>query len=94
MAAFPFGGHPTIGEYIEWALHEGCTVKDSVISVEGEPYSVMRIFNPSGKRWVTEIGTQRSDFLVPTTIGRFARRLGLKSPFFYLDFPRLDPGQQ
>jgi hypothetical protein len=93
MAAFPFGGHPTFGQYIAWAVHHGCTVKSGVILVEGQPYCVTRIFDRAGKNWVTEIGTEQKDLFVPTTIGRFDRRLGLKSPFFSIDYKELDPGR-
>jgi hypothetical protein len=93
MAAFPFGGHPTFGQYITWAVHQGCTVKNGVILVEGQPYSVTRIFDRAGKKWVTEIGTEQEDPFMPTTIGRFNRRLGLESPFFSIDIRELDPGR-
>jgi hypothetical protein len=93
MAAFPFGGYPTFGQYVERTVQQGCTVKRGVVVVEGEPYSVTRIFNPPGKKWVTEIETHYTDFLVPTTVGRFDRRLGLRSPFFSLDFREMDPGK-
>jgi hypothetical protein len=93
MAAFPFGGHPTFGEYIAWAVRQGCSVKNGVILVEGQPYSVTRIFDRAGKKWVAEVGTEQEDLFVPTTIARFDRRLGLKSPFFSIDFRELDPGR-
>jgi hypothetical protein len=39
-----------------------------------------RIVAPSG-RHVVEVGTNDDDVLVPTTVGRLDRRLGLDSPF-------------
>jgi hypothetical protein len=41
---------------------------------------VTRIEAPDGK-WVVEVGTEQHEFLAPTTVSRFDRRLGLKSPF-------------
>jgi hypothetical protein len=93
MAAYPFGGHPTFAQYIAWAMRHGCTVKNSIMLVEGQPHSVTRIFDRTGKKWVTEIGTAQEEPFVPTTIGRIDRRLGLKSPFFSMDFRELDPGR-
>ncbi len=93
MTAFPFGGHPTFGEYIAWAVRQGCSVKSGVMLVEGQPYSVTRIFDQAGKKWVAEVDTGREDLFMPTTIARFDRRLGLKSPFFSIDFRELDPGR-
>jgi len=94
MVAFPFGGSPTFGQYVEWAVQQGCMVKTDLFLVKGEPYSATRIFRPSGKKWVTDIGTQHEEFLMPTTVARFDRRLGFKSPFFSLDFPDMDPGKR
>src|SRR6266568_473654 len=94
MVAFPFGGYPTFGQYVEWAVQQGCMVKTDLFLVKGEPYSATRIFHPSGKKWVTDIGTQQEEFLMPTTVARFDRRLGFKSPFFSLDFPDMDPGKR
>ena len=93
MAAYPFGGHPTFAQYIAWAVRHGCMVKTGVFVLEGQPQSVTRIFDHTGKRWVTEIGTGQEEPFVPTTIGRLDRRLGLKSPFFSIDFRELDPGR-
>lgn len=89
--AFPFGGLPTLGSYIEWAVQQGCTVRCGVVLDERQrPHSVTQIFSPDGKRWVSEIGVQNSDYLVATTVGRLDRRLGLTSPFFAIDDPAMD----
>ena len=84
MAAYPFGGHPTLGQYLDWAIKEGCTVDYGYAADdEGRPHRVIKITAPS-KRWVFEVGTLDSEFLVPTTIWRLDRRLGLKSPWVAL----------
>lgn len=83
MAA-PFGGHPTLGIYADWALKQGCTVKyGTTMAPSGRAVSILKITAPSGKR-VVATGTLQDEHLAPTTIARFDRRLGLKSPFFSL----------
>ena len=83
--SMPFGGHPTLAQYMAWAKEEGCEVKQGVVyNDNGQPYSITKIIAPSGK-WVHEVGTQHGDYLVPTTIARLDRRLGLASPFFSID---------
>lgn len=79
--ARPFGGHPTFAQYLQWAKAQGCTIQTGVIGVHG----VTKIVSPDGKRWVIEAETQQSSYLVPTTIARLDRRLGLKSPWFSID---------
>jgi hypothetical protein len=94
MAAFPFGGHITLGKYIAWAINQGCTTRSGVVlDDKGKPNSVTQIFNAAKDRWVTEIGTQHNEYIVPTTIARFDRRLGITSPFFSIDAPELDEDQ-
>lgn len=81
MSSFPFGGHPTFGAYLQWAITQGCSVQSGVHT--GQSVNVTRITAPSGK-WVIEAGTHQNDRLTPTTIGRLDRRLGLQSPWFSL----------
>jgi hypothetical protein len=92
--AFPFGGHPSFAQYIQWAVEqEKCEVRSGIVNDEkGRPHSVTQIIAPS-KKWVTVVGTQHSEYLVPTMIAYLDRRLGIKSPFFSLDFPEMDPDQ-
>jgi hypothetical protein len=77
--ASPFGGHPTFAQYIEWAVKQGCSVESGVDTLQ--LVSITKITAPSGK-WVIEAGTLPNDLLMPTTIGRLDRRLGLSSPWF------------
>jgi hypothetical protein len=79
MAAFPFGGHPTFAQYIEWAVKQGCKVQSGIDTETS--ISAIKIIAPSGK-WAVEAGTQPNDYLAPTTVGRLDRRLGLISPWF------------
>ena len=79
MVAFPFGGHPTFAQYLEWVISQGCKVLSGVDTEHS--VLVTKITAPSGKTAI-EVGTRPHDFLVPTTIGRLDRRLGLISPWF------------
>lgn len=80
MPAYPFGGHPTFAEYLVWAHQQGCEVQSGVDSQRS--VAITRIVAPNGN-WVIE-ATPQKEFLLPTTIGRLDRRLGLKSPWFSL----------
>lgn len=81
MGAYPFGGHPTLYEYCQWAIREGCKVTSAVASdTDGRPTTVTIIEAPDGRK-AAEIDTQMDDRLVPTSITRLDRRLGLQSPF-------------
>ena len=82
--ASPFGGHPTFERYLDWAAGEGCAVDESVAQdQDGRAYRLTRIAAPSG-RWTVEVDLKPNDYLVPTTVARLDRKLGLQSPFFSL----------
>jgi hypothetical protein len=84
--AVPFGGHPTLAQYIGWANSVGCIVRyGTTVASDGRPSRVVLIESPDGTRWVPIVEMLDSEYLVPTTIARFDRRLGLKSPFFAID---------
>lgn len=81
MPAAPFGGHPTLVEYLRWAEGQGCTVQTGyTTTTDGALIPSTRIEAPNGG-WVVEVGTEQWEYLPPTTVGRFDRRLGIKSPF-------------
>jgi hypothetical protein len=79
MAPFPFGGHPTFSQYLEWAVSQGCTVESGVDTEHS--MNLTKISAPSGK-WAIVSGVLMNEHLVPTTIGQLDRRLGLISPWF------------
>jgi hypothetical protein len=84
--ATPFGGHPTFGQYIASALGKGCSVDFGYAQTpDGHMERITRIVTADGSRWVIEVGTAQSDYLVPTTIARLDRRLGIQSPWFSID---------
>lgn len=83
--SLPFGGHPTLGQYMAWATKAGCTVKQGVVSTAaGRAEPVVKITSPDGERWVIVSGMLQDEYLMPTTIARLDRRLGMKSEFFSL----------
>lgn len=79
----PFGGHPRFGEYLRWARKQGCKVESGVDYETAT--GITRIVTADGKRWAIEVGTQHSEHLLPTTIARLDRLLGLESPWFSAD---------
>lgn len=83
--AYPFGGHPTFAQYLGWAKGQGCEIKQGIIiDDDGRPYDLTLITSPSGRHYIDTV-TQHNDRLLPTTIARLDRRLGLKSPRFSVD---------
>ena len=86
MVSFPFGDHPRLADYMAWAADQGCTVQTGYTKdADGRPDSMTLIKTADGKRWIIEVGTRQDEFLVPTTIARYDRRLGLESPWFSID---------
>ena len=87
MAAVPFGGGTSFAEYLDWARKQGCTVEFGVLYADdGRSAAFVRINAPSG-RWAIEAGVDQDEYIMPTTVNRLDRRLGLKSPFFSLPGP-------
>ena len=82
----PFGGPPTLAQYIAWARSVGCAVKyGTTVASDGRPSRIVLIESPDGTRWVPIVEMRDAEYLVPTTIARLDRRLGLTSPFFSID---------
>jgi hypothetical protein len=79
MAA-PFGGHPTLVEYIGWCNQQGCTTHSSAFVIGGRSVTCHRLTNPANGRHVIVVG-RSSDRLSPTVVANYDRRLGLDSPF-------------
>jgi hypothetical protein len=90
VPAHPFGGHPTLARYIEWARENHCDCQSGYGTDEdGRTQPLIRIVAPS-KKWVILTGVRQTDYLVPSIVGYLDRRLGLVSPFFSVDDPTLD----
>jgi hypothetical protein len=80
MVAFPFGGHPTFSQYLQWAVSEGCKVEHGIDTEQS--IGVTKIISPDRSKWVIQAGTLHNEHLTPTDVGRLDRRLGLISPWF------------
>ena len=72
--AFPFGGHPTLGEYMVAARDAGFVCHSGVIGTE----AVIEITSPDGYVFLPMGQKER---LTPSMIDYLDRRLGWKSPF-------------
>ena len=77
----PFGGHPTLRRFLEYAGENGCTVRTVVRSTrKGMSYESLEITNPEGGR----VAIPNPDFderLVPSMVSFYQRRLGIRTPF-------------
>ena len=83
--AFPFGGHPNLAKYLEFARENGFTVRTGFgPDSSGKVHTTIRVFKEGGPS-VIIAGLGQDEYLVPTQVGNLDRRLGLKSPFFSID---------
>jgi hypothetical protein len=80
--AVPFGGHPTLQSFLDWATENGCTAKiqTRIHSGTGQPYQSLEVSAPSGAQ-VAVVDPDLSERLAPSQVAYMQRRLGLKSPF-------------
>jgi hypothetical protein len=83
MSAFPFGGHPQLGAYIDWLRtnHNGTAQSGYAVDQSGAPHSLTKLRLPNGKS-VVVVGVGQMEYLVPSMVGYLDRRLGVKSPWF------------
>jgi hypothetical protein len=79
--AFPFGGHPTLKRFIEFAVEQGCkTIVFVRATKEGRSYESIRLENPTGGH-VTIPNPAYEEHLEPSMVSHYQRRLGIKTPF-------------
>lgn len=79
--SYPFGGHPTLERFIEWACQHGCTLENKVRSrSSGEAYELMIIRNGDGAR-VVIAKPDMAERLAPSQVAYLQRRLAIKTPF-------------
>jgi hypothetical protein len=79
--AFPFGGHPTLKRLLEWLTEQGC--KSEIvfrINKQGRTYQALQVVNPNGSR-VVLIDPDFDEYLAPSMVSYFQRRLSIKTPF-------------
>lgn len=83
--SFPFGGHPTLGKYIQWVRDQGFEAHTGIATdSSGKAHTVTKIFKPGGPS-VVVAGTLQNEYLTPTQVANLDRRLKVKSPFFSTD---------
>lgn len=78
--SYPFGGHPTLLDYIGWCNQQGCTTKSGVMSVDEKMVTFHTLEAPSGRHVVVS-GINMREYLMPRHVAYLDRRLGLDSPF-------------
>jgi hypothetical protein len=78
----PFGGHPQLRGFIEWAEGVGCTVEIKVRThaVHGRPYKSLEITGPKGGH-VAVANPDLDEYLAPSIVAYLQRRIGVRSPF-------------
>jgi hypothetical protein len=79
--AVPWGGHPTIDRFVEWAKENSCTAETKVrTDATGRAFTSLEITGPHGSR-VAMVVTEMTERLVPSQVAHLQRRLGIKTPF-------------
>lgn len=79
--AFPFGGHPRLADYVEWARTEcDCTYQSGYSKVGNHVETFVCIENPANGKHTIEF-IPFDEYLTPSTVSALDRRLGLDSPF-------------
>ena len=78
--SFPFGGHPTLKEFIEFAEGVGCSAKVFARGVKGKVFQVLEITNQAGGR-VVVANPDLAEHLSPSTVTYLQRRLAIRTPF-------------
>lgn len=77
----PFGGHPTLDRFIEWAKENGCTVETKVrTDPSGRAFTSVEMKNPKGGR-AAMVVSDTDERLVPSQVAYLQRRLAIKTPF-------------
>jgi hypothetical protein len=77
----PFGGHPTLADFLDFAASQGCSVKKAVRSTKsGRTYEAWVIANPAGGT-LTIPNPSFQEPMAPAIVSQYQRRLGIKTPF-------------
>lgn len=79
--AYPFGGHPTLAQYIGWVHQEGGHAHSGYSSdPSGRVQSLTKITSKEGAS-VVVVGMKQADRLEPTKVAYLDRRLKVRSPW-------------
>jgi hypothetical protein len=78
----PFGGHPTLGRFVEFAQQHGCAADVVVlVSRNGSSHEVLHIKGSAARQRVAIVDPDPNERLAPSTVTYYQRRLGIKSPY-------------
>ena len=78
--AYPFGGLPTLAQYMHWIRECGGNCQSGVSKVGGQMHTLTKIQADNGNVAIVT-GVKQTERLVPSMIGYLDRRLGVKSPW-------------
>jgi hypothetical protein len=84
FVAFPFGGHPTLAQYIDWIRQNGGSAESGISNLRGRIHSLMRITAANGNVAVV-VDLKETEHLLPTMVGYLDRRLDVNSPWIGLN---------
>lgn len=77
----PWGGHPTLDRFMEWAKENGCAAETKVRTDQtGRAFTSLEMTGPHGGR-VAMVVSNMDERLVPSQVAYLQRRLGIKTPF-------------
>lgn len=87
--SFPFGGHPTLKDFLEAAIEAGCKVESIVRSrrTNGAPFEVIQVTNVASSACLSIAQPDLAERLAPSMVAHYQRRLGIKTRFPALDDP-------
>ena len=71
----PFGGHPTLGRFVEFAKTQGCnSVVEIRQTIAGRTYEALVLTNADGIN-LTIADPDPAEHLAPTMVSQYQRRL-------------------
>lgn len=89
--AYPFGGHPTLAEYMRVNQNAGLQRPKRIHARARRPDPSVNQHQCIIKRWVVVVGIKQNERLVPTMVEYLDRRLGLTSRLASIDDSTMDP---
>jgi hypothetical protein len=91
MAAHPFGGHPTLGDLVEWVKQNKCKSEMKVrTNNAGRAFTSLEIFGPTGGS-VAIANPDLNERLAPSQVAHIQRRLAIKLPYASTPEPQAAP---
>ena len=83
MMAYPFGGHPTIEEFVKYAVEQGCRKGEKPIYLEwsGTNISLDYLVGKNGLAVPLPILEEDEKYLTPRVVESLCKKLGI--PLFH-----------